>query len=83
MYVVTKNGVYLQDVFGMFLGDRAARQFAQMAAMDDDDDYHSWCVSRLSLGGLGDVSASYRKYSHKYNADEREAYSPQGREALV
>lgn len=51
-YVVTKQGVYLQDVFGPFEGLTEARLFAQQRAAHDADGYHTWDIGTLHPEGL-------------------------------
>jgi len=91
MYVVTKVGVYLQDVFGPFESEGTAKVQAQLLAMDDIDDYHDWDVCFLGATGLGRATARYRKGGVATGGfrngtacrnDEWEAYGPRGREAV-
>ena len=73
IFVVVKQGVYIQDVYGPFYTERSARIFAQDAAMHDDDSYHGWDVYLLTEDGLisskglvGLPFASYQKLDERF-----------------
>lgn len=75
-YVVVKQGVYIQGVYGPYSLWTKARLAAQELARADSDAYHDWTVMQLTPQGLQEPhrAASYRgrPRQHQYT-DLREA----------
>lgn len=44
VYVVTKQGVYLQGIVGIYTDEELAKEAALSAAADDCDSYHTYYV---------------------------------------
>ena len=67
-YVVLKRGVYIHDVYGPFILERAKLEAKQLAE-NDKDGYYTWEVWKTSSTGIwekeGDRIAVYRKTSTK------------------
>ncbi len=65
-YIVVKQGVYIQEVYGPF-GCERAKDRAVRLARENQDDYHSYDVFELKQNGSCFVEtqplASYRKQS--------------------
>jgi len=62
-FVVVKQGVYIQNVYGPFILIEA-KTHAQELAIEDTDSYHSWDVRLISnISGLSEeLYASYSKF---------------------
>jgi hypothetical protein len=61
-YVVVKDGVYIQEVYGPFDALGQATDKCEKLAKEDEDDYHLWLVCELnSETGLGGTLFSCRK----------------------
>ncbi len=44
LYYVIKMGAYNHGVFGIFDALEDAKDLADLAASEDEDGYHEWCV---------------------------------------
>lgn len=77
VFVVAQDGVYTQDVFGPFLTQQAAEEFATaQATHPQEDGYHEYKVYHLTPKGLGDPLFSAqgeRRAIHGGPDDQRDA----------
>lgn len=44
LYYVAKIGVYCHGIYGIYEDLDEAKNLADIAASQDEDDYHEWCV---------------------------------------
>ena len=61
IYVVVKEGVYMQGTWGPFGSVQQACHAARKLAAADSDCYHGWVVYPISADGLGDELGKVRK----------------------
>lgn len=67
-FVVVKQGVYIQGVYGPFIVISAAINAAGAFAFNDRDSYHEYDVHELKPDGLDDkVLYSIKKQPHVSN----------------
>lgn len=69
IYIVVKQGVYVQEVSGPF--DRAeAERVAQEDAGEDRDGYHTYDVHLLQTDGLHDAVARFAQVDNEHSHEE-------------
>ena len=67
MFVVIKQGTYMQGVYGPFPSPVIAEVYALAFALTDKDSYHDWVVHEITSAGL-----EYGRFStSKEKAQER------------
>lgn len=52
MYVLERQGVYGQGVYGVFDTLGKAKKAAKLSAKNDKDDYHAWVVLKYRLNTI-------------------------------
>ena len=61
-WLVLRQGIYTQDVYGPFESEEDAREHAKKKASFDVDSYHEWRPCQVTAEGLGDwIFPIYKK----------------------
>jgi len=59
VYIVIKQGVYIQGVYGPFSNSMDASGYAELQADSDVDNYHEWTVHEFKTPETDDSMSEY------------------------
>lgn len=65
MFVIVKQGVYIQEVYGPYNTEEQAKPFAHKLAREDKDSYHTYDICRITDAGLELYSFSINKENER------------------
>jgi hypothetical protein len=84
VFIVTREGVYRHEMVGAYLDEQDARAAAWAAIHAEEDDYHSFHVTRMVIGEVGEHAVcKFRRRDDKEFDRHRKAWNILSKDVAV